>query len=324
MGADFGSIFLHNGGFTIEVFAENLTANRLLRLPPAGGTIATTADIGAAGGGTVTSVGLTLPNIFTVTNSPVTTAGDLTATLTSQTANTFLGVGDTNGAPTFKALTTADLPNAIPDTKLGNIPTSKLTGVLAPGQMAEGTNSDYFGIDVDASGGRIYWDTTNTEFRLRNNDNSGYVSLRVDNLIVEGATTTVSSETVTFADNRLLLNSNATATPSENAGLEIERGTSSNALIQWNEGDDAFEAGITGNILDLVRKNNGTFTNANLAGNIITITHNLRERHPELVVKNGSGRIITFTYNPVDDNNLTIDMSRLAPLTGTWEWYAKG
>ena len=40
--------------------------------------------------GTVSSVGLSLPGIFNVTGSPVTTAGTLTATLNSQTAKTFL------------------------------------------------------------------------------------------------------------------------------------------------------------------------------------------------------------------------------------------
>jgi hypothetical protein len=40
--------------------------------------------------GTVTSVGLSLPNILTVTNTPVTTSGTLTATLANQSASTVL------------------------------------------------------------------------------------------------------------------------------------------------------------------------------------------------------------------------------------------
>ncbi len=39
------------------------------------------------GSGTVTSVGLSMPSMFTVTGSPVTTSGTLTATLASQTKN---------------------------------------------------------------------------------------------------------------------------------------------------------------------------------------------------------------------------------------------
>ena len=60
---------------------------------------------------TVTSVGLSLPSIFTVTNSPVTTSGTLTATLASQTANTVLAAPNGSaGAPTFRALVAADIP----------------------------------------------------------------------------------------------------------------------------------------------------------------------------------------------------------------------
>ena len=59
----------------------------------------------------VTSVGLSLPSIFSVTNSPVTSTGTLTATLASQTANyVFAAPNGSNGAPTFRALVKADIP----------------------------------------------------------------------------------------------------------------------------------------------------------------------------------------------------------------------
>ncbi len=78
-----------------------------------GGTI----TLGAGGTVTlnntgVTSVGLALPNIFTVSNSPVTTTGTLTGTLATETANTVFA-GPTSGgaaAPTFRALVAADIP----------------------------------------------------------------------------------------------------------------------------------------------------------------------------------------------------------------------
>lgn len=65
-----------------------------------------------AGSGTVTSVGLSLPAIFTVTNSPVTSSGTLTGTLANQSAN-LVWAGPASGsaaAPTFRSLATADLP----------------------------------------------------------------------------------------------------------------------------------------------------------------------------------------------------------------------
>jgi uncharacterized protein (TIGR02145 family) len=62
--------------------------------------------------GTVTSVGMTLPGIFTVSGSPVTSIGTLTASFASQTANLiFASPNGTAGSPVFRALTTADIPN---------------------------------------------------------------------------------------------------------------------------------------------------------------------------------------------------------------------
>jgi hypothetical protein len=63
------------------------------------------------GSGSVSSVGLTLPSIFSVSNSPVTGTGTLTATLASQAANTVLvAPNGSAGAPTFRALLAADIP----------------------------------------------------------------------------------------------------------------------------------------------------------------------------------------------------------------------
>lgn len=62
------------------------------------------------GSGTVTSVGLTLPSVFTVTNSPITTSGSLTASLAIQTANTVLAAPNgSDGTPVFRTLSGADI-----------------------------------------------------------------------------------------------------------------------------------------------------------------------------------------------------------------------
>jgi hypothetical protein len=65
-----------------------------------------------SGSGTVTSVALSLPSIFSVSGSPVTTSGTLTATLASQTQNKFLGSPNGyTGTPTFRGLEAADIPS---------------------------------------------------------------------------------------------------------------------------------------------------------------------------------------------------------------------
>ena len=59
------------------------------------------------------------------------------------------------------------------------------------------------------------------------------------NLTVQGTTTTVNSEVVNIADSIITLNSDYTGSaPTENAGIEIERGTLDNVSILWNESTD--------------------------------------------------------------------------------------
>jgi len=64
--------------------------------------------------GTVKSVGLSAPNIFTVSNSPVTTSGTLTFALNTQSANLIFAGPSTGAAasPTFRAIVTNDLPDS--------------------------------------------------------------------------------------------------------------------------------------------------------------------------------------------------------------------
>lgn len=95
-----------------------------------GGTLSATSG----GGGTVTSVGLSLPSVFNVTGSPVTTSGTLDATLASQTANTiFAAPNGTTGAPVFRALVAADIP-ALPYS-----PTAGSASITTLGTVTTGT-----------------------------------------------------------------------------------------------------------------------------------------------------------------------------------------
>lgn len=58
------------------------------------------------------------------------------------------------------------------------------------------------------------------------------------NLTVSGTTTTFNTEEISIADNIIVLNSNVTGAPSENAGIEVERGSETNVSVIWNEGTD--------------------------------------------------------------------------------------
>lgn len=63
--------------------------------------------------GTVISIGMTVPNIMSVSGSPITSTGTLAVTLATQTMNTIFA-GPTTGSaatPTFRALVSADIPS---------------------------------------------------------------------------------------------------------------------------------------------------------------------------------------------------------------------
>lgn len=61
------------------------------------------------------------------------------------------------------------------------------------------------------------------------------------NLTVSGTTTSINTETLTVDDNIIILNNNVTSSPTENAGIEVERGSSTNVVLRWNETSDKWE-----------------------------------------------------------------------------------
>lgn len=92
---------------------------------------------GGGGSGTVTSVDLSMPAIFSVSNNPVTTAGTLTVALANQTGNTVFASpsGGGSGAPSFRSLVAADIPT-ITAAKISDfdtqVRTSRLDQMAAP------------------------------------------------------------------------------------------------------------------------------------------------------------------------------------------------
>lgn len=72
--------------------------------------------------------------------------------------------------------------------------------------------------------------------------NTGEVII-AGNLTINGTTTTVNSNEVNIGDNIIVLNADEVGTPSQNAGIEIERGTSANVSFLWDEANDYWSLG---------------------------------------------------------------------------------
>ena len=84
------------------------------------------------------------------------------------------------------------------------------------------------------------WDDSNGQFVDSLISDDGSTVTVAGNLTVSGTTTTVNTETINLADNIILLNSNLAgdAAPSEDSGIEVERGTAANVSFIWDESAD--------------------------------------------------------------------------------------
>ena len=162
--------------------------------------------------GTVTSVAVSGSNGITVSGSPITGAGTISLGL-SNLANSVLANDDV----TFGTTTVA----------LGGSSTS-IAGLTA--------------LDF-AAGDR----TIGASIGANNLTLAGATSTVVipGNLTVNGTTTSVNSNQVNIGDAILTLNADETGAPSQNAGFEIERGTSANVSLIWDEGSDRWDFGAS-------------------------------------------------------------------------------
>lgn len=80
-------------------------------------------------------------------------------------------------------------------------------------------------------------------------------------LIVSGSVSYLQTEIIALDDNIILLNSNVTGTPTENAGIEVERGTLDNVSIRWNETLGLWEFTNDGTLYNALGSGEGGFLN---------------------------------------------------------------
>ena len=138
--------------------------------------------------------------------------------------------------------------------------------------------------DVDVSKANLKarlasMDSTDTVY-IGDADDDTTVVIRGD-LQVDGTTTTVNSETLTIDDNKIVLNSNSAATPTEDAGIEIERGDSTNVELRWNESNDDWEFQAYDHAADPALQTYGiprSYKTTVGGSTSATVTHNLGTR----------------------------------------------
>ncbi len=241
------------------------TVDQQGRLTAAGSaTISTSLGV-QADAGTADSIALGSETLDIAGGTGLTTtAGSGTNTVTVALDNTAVSAGSfgsTTAIPTFtvdaQGRLTAAGSAAITAgfTLAGDSGTSGIAnGDTATVSGGTGVTTAVSGDEVTVSIGQAVATTSNVTFNnvavdgtltsdditAANMTASGNVIV-TGNLTVNGTTTTVNSNTVNIGDNIIVLNSDETGTPSANAGIEIERGTSTNVLVRYKEAADRWE-----------------------------------------------------------------------------------
>lgn len=159
----------------------------------------------------------------------------------------------TNGSISFS---TTIQPNSV---TLGTDTTGNYVQNLVAGTGVSLLNNTGEGATPTVSIGQNVATTSNVTFRNVTVSEDIVVS---GNLIVEGTTTTINTNEVNIGDNIIVLNSDETGSPSQDAGFEVERGTSGNVSFLWDESLSRWTLGSE----NLVA---GTFIGA-LSGNATT------------------------------------------------------
>jgi|LakMenEpi03Aug12_release.lakeMendotaPanAssembly.Ray.scaffolds.fasta_scaffold00163_47 hypothetical protein len=189
---------------------------------------------------------------FSVTNGHVSLAKDPVITLSGDVAGsaTMTNLGDVT-------ITTTVQPNSV---ALGTDTTGNYVATIA------GTVNE---ITVTGSGS----ETAAVTIGLPDDVTvSGNLTVN-GNLEVQGSINSISTTEVNIIDNKVVLNSNVTGAPSADAGIKVERGTSSDVEILWNETSDQWQLTNDGsNYHEITRKFKQTLSTSATS---YTLTHNL-------------------------------------------------
>lgn len=137
---------------------------------------------------------------------------------------------------------------------------------VSPGTYGNSTNIPSFTVDED---GRLTAASNNSiaDLSVTSLTTSGNATIG-GNLTVSGTVTTISTETINLADNIITLNSNATGSASENAGIEVERGNDTNVSLRWNETTDNWELTTNGTNYYGILTSNSSLDASKLIGTI--------------------------------------------------------
>ena len=137
------------------------------------------------------------------------------------------------------------------------------------------------------------------------------------NLDVQGSINSISTTEVNIVDNKVVLNTNVTGAPSADAGLKVNRGTSADVELLWNETADQWTLTNDGtNYHEITRKYKTTL---NTSATSYTVTHNLGTKDTVVSIYEVASPFaeILADVEHTSDSDITIKFA-VAPTAGEY------
>jgi len=270
---------------SVEALRLNGSATSALGTLAVTGNTTLSGTLAITGNTTIATANVTLNSGNIVVGGTVASTGGFTGALTGNVTGTVSSIANhstdtlSEGSSNLYH-TTARARAAISAT--GSLSYNNSTGVMSFTQgntdtITEGSTNLYHTTartrNAISATGNISYNSSTGVISLATNQDVTFDDVIVGgNLTVNGTTTTVNSNTVNIGDNIITLNSDETGTPSQDAGITIERGTSANKSLVWVESTDkwgvgsetfvagTFEGNLTGNVTGAVTGNASTAT----------------------------------------------------------------
>jgi hypothetical protein len=179
------------------------------------------------------------------------TTGNANTATTLATARTISLGGDLSGSASFNGSTdiTINATVAANSVALGTDTTGDYvagatagSGITVGGSGGEGssltiTNTGVLSLTGTANEVNVSASAGNITVGLPDDVTIGGNLTVTGDLTVSGSTTYLNTATLQVEDNKVVLNSNATGTPTVDAGIEVERGDFPNAELFWDESE---------------------------------------------------------------------------------------
>ena len=184
------------------------------------------------------------------------TTGNANTATTLATARTISLGGDLSGSASFNGSTdiTINATVGANSVALGTDTTGDYVagatagnGITVGGSGGEGssltiTNTGVLSLTGTANEVNVSASAGNVTIGLPDDVTIGGNLVVTGDLTVSGSTTYLNTATLQVEDNKVVLNSNATGTPTVDAGIEIERGDYPNAELFWDESEGKWTA----------------------------------------------------------------------------------